>query len=92
MGDFRFKKGDVVRIKDLYWYNKNKDKDGVVEFSTHVFVPGMSQFCGTSGIIDSVFEDQEGNVIYYLEGNEFDWTEEMFESGGPVELEIKLKK
>ena len=88
----KYNVGDKVLIKSLDWYNENKDMGGIVELSTHVFVPGMSQFCGTSGIIDSVFEDQEGNVIYYLEGNDFDWTEEMFEGGGPVEVEIKLKK
>lgn len=84
----KYKVGDKVRIKSLDWYNENKDKDGFVDFSTSVFVPGMSQFCGKIVTIEDVFEEED-DVVYCMEGIDYDWTNEMFE--GLVEEEAKPK-
>ena len=75
----KYKVGDKVRIKSLDWYNENKDEDGIVELSTHIFTPGMSQFCGKVVTIEDVFEDIDDNVVYYIEEIDYDWTDEMFE-------------
>ena len=75
----KYKAGDQVRIKSIDWYNENKNVDGIVELSTHVFVPGMSKYCGMIVTIDDVFEDTDGNVAYYMDGIDWDWTDEMIE-------------
>ena len=85
-----YKAGDRVKIKSLDWYNENKDEDGIVELSTHVFTPGMSQFCGKIVTIEDVFEDTDDNVVYYIEEIGYDWTDEMIE--GLVEEEMPLDK
>ena len=59
----KYNAGDKVRIKSLDWYNENKDENGIVELSTHIFTPGMSQFCGKVMTIEDVFEDDiEENI------------------------------
>lgn len=76
----KYKVGDKVRINSLDWYNKNKGNDGIVEFSTSVFVPGMSQFCGKVVTIEAVFDEgDDDDVIYCMEEIGYDWTDEMFE-------------
>ena len=75
----KYNVGDKVRIKSLDWYNENKDEDGIVELSTHIFTPGMSQFCGKVVTIEDVFENIDDNVVYYIEEIDYDWTDEMFE-------------
>ena len=74
-----YKIGDKVRINSIDWYNVNKDEDGIVELSTHIFTPGMSQFCGKVVTIEDVFEDIDDNVVYYIEEIDYDWTGEMIE-------------
>ena len=86
----KYKEGDKVRIKSLDWYNENKDEDGIVELSTHIFTPGMSQFCGKVMTIEDVFEDIDDNVVYYMEEIDYDWTDEMIEC--KVEEEMSLDK
>lgn len=81
----KYKVGDKVRIKSIDWYNENKDKDGNINLPTHIFIQEMSLFCGFISTIRDVFEDMDGNVIYYMEEMDFDWTEEMIE--GLVEEE-----
>jgi hypothetical protein len=75
----KYNVGDKVRIKSIDWYNENKDEDGIVELSTHIFTPGMSQFCGKVVTIEDVFEDIDDNVVYYIEEIDYDWTDEMIE-------------
>ena len=75
----KYKVGDKVRIKSLDWYNENKDEDGIVELSTHVFIPEMVEHCGTVVTIKDVFEDIDDNVVYYMEDIAWDWTDEMIE-------------
>lgn len=84
-----YKVRDKVRIKSIDWYNKNKDEDGDVELSTHIFVPEMSKYCGTIVTIKDVFEDTDDNVVYYMEDIVWDWTDEMIE--GLVEEEVFIK-
>jgi len=73
--NMKYKIGDKVRIKSLDWYNNNKDEDGIVELSTHVFVPGMSQFCGRVVTISHI------GVDYYIMVEDLVgyWTDEMIE-------------
>ena len=75
----KYKAGDRVRIKSIDWYNENKDENGIVELSTHNFVPGMSKYCGMIATIDDVFEDTDSNIAYYMDGIDWDWTDEMIE-------------
>ena len=84
----KYKLGDRVRIKSLDWYNENKNEYGNVEFSTHVFVPRMSKYCGMIVTIEDIFEDTDGNVAYYMDGIDWDWTDEMIEC--KVEKETKF--
>lgn len=75
-----YKKGDKVRIKSLDWYNENKNEDGDVELLTHVFLPEMSEYCGTIVTIKDVFGDIDDNVVYQMEGGiVWGWTNEMIE-------------
>ena len=84
MDELKYQIGDKVRIKSLDWYNENKDEDGTVELSTHIFTPGMSQFCGKVMTIEDVFEDIDDNVVYYMEEIDYDWTDEMIECRLPA--------
>ena len=77
--ELKFKVGDKVRIKDLDWYNKNKDEYGNIELSTHFFISEMSEFCGKIVTIKDVFEDIDDSVVYYMDEVDFDWTNEMIE-------------
>ena len=83
----KYKVGDKVLIKSLDWYNKNKDDDGIVELSTRVFIPEMIEHCGQIVTIKDVFEDTDGNAVYYMDEIVWDWTDEMIE--GLVEEEVK---
>ena len=74
----KYKVGDKVRIKSIDWYNESKGNDEIVEFSTSVFVPGMSQFCGKVVTIEDVF-DEGDDVVYCMEEIDYDWTDEMIE-------------
>ena len=86
----KYKVGDKVRIKSIDWYNENKDEDGIVELSTHVFIPEMIEHCGQIVTIKDVFEDTDDNAVYYMEEIVWDWTDEMIE-GIVEETTIKIK-
>lgn len=75
----RYRVGNRVKIKSIDWYNKNKDKNGIVELSTHIFTSEMSEFCGKTVTIKDIFVDMDDNVMYYMEEMDFDWTDEMIE-------------
>ena len=87
----KYKVGDKVRIKSIDWYNENKDENGIVELSTHVFIPEMVEHCGTIVTIKDVFEDLDDNVVYYMEEIVWDWTDEMIEGLVEEETEPKFK-
>ena len=75
----KHKLGDVVQIKSLDWYKKNKDEDGWVE-EEHLSSFGfdMSEYCGMKATIASVLDD------YYfidIDNGEWCWCDYMFEDG-----------
>ena len=86
-----FKVGDKVLVKDLDWYNKNKDKNDEVMFSTlgPVFTRRHSKYAGkvmTVGIVSKLGfyvlkEDKEGNL----------WYDEMFDTLVEEEIQPKFK-
>lgn len=52
----KFKEGDVVLIKSLDWYNKNKDENGDVKVTGYPcsFTKTLSEFCGKCFVVDRV--------------------------------------
>lgn len=77
----KYKPGDKVRIKNLDWYNANKDEDGDVPLiqicdSKYTFIADMSCFCGKIVTIDNVsrgsYDIKEDDCCFY-------WTDEMIE-------------
>ena len=82
-----YKAGDRVKAKSLDWYNKNKDKHGVVWTSDEQipFENHMSKWCGKVMTISDVRADHY-TMIEDLIGY---WTDEMIE--GLVEEETKPK-
>lgn len=85
--NMKYKIGDRVRIKNIDWYNENKDEDGIVELSTHVFTPGMPQFCGRVMTISHVGIDYY-TMVEDLVGY---WTDEMIECKMENEFKPKFK-
>lgn len=68
-----YKVGDKVRIKDIDWYNENKDEDGLVEFEFHIFVPGMSKFCGKVLTVADVYTNFYGCETYSMKEDDYEW-------------------
>ena len=77
----RFKVGDRVRIKDIGWYNKNKDKYGTIYTSNgFCFCDDMTKHCGEiMKIIDIIVDPKDSNQGYYIMDNVKKWTDEMIE-------------
>lgn len=75
----KFKEGDVVRIKSLNWYIKNKDKNGnvVVTGYSCSFTKALSEFCDKCFVIEKV-EDTGGIYLNDLPYVFYEW---MFELG-----------
>ena len=72
----KYKVGDKVRIKNLDWYNENKDETDDIECTNNIwFYREMSKFCGKVMTIFFVGVDYytmaEDLVVY--------WTDEMIE-------------
>lgn len=66
----KLKKGDIVRIKSLDWYNNNKDENGNVTVTGYScsFIKVLSELCGKCLVIEKV-EDTGGiylNDIPYI--------------------------
>ena len=93
----KYKVGDRVRIKSLDWYNKNKDKNGNIVFSSKVphfalcvnvrtvFTKDMVKYCGKVVTIENVWTANYSIV----EGTHRDYfTDEMIE--GLVEERTKF--
>ena len=74
MSDFKYKVGDKVQIKDIDWYNDNKDENGFVNCGKHLFYPARSKFCGEIFTISKVFPN-----YYLMSENDYEWTNEMIE-------------
>lgn len=86
MSEMKYKVGDKVLIKNIDWYNKNKDIDGDVLCGDYIFVSYMSVFCGKILTIDVVFED--GTYLMKENTDGFVFTNGMIE--GLVEEEVDL--
>lgn len=86
----KYKVGDKVRIKNLDWYNQNKDKDDNVPLiestnSYYNFIELMRGLCGKVMTISSVKSNYYDMVEDY---GDYFWTDEMIE--GLAEEEIGL--
>lgn len=67
--------GDVVRVKTLDWYNANKDSEGTVTLEYDFeFDEVYSEYCGATLTIIEV-----KNGFYFVDENEYVWTDDMFE-------------
>lgn len=86
----KYEVGDRVKIKDLDWYNKNKDANGDVLcfYDVHKFTKEMSKFCGA---IVTISTNLTGDGEYLIkEDDETDWwTYDMIEC--KVEEETNTK-
>lgn len=76
----KFKEGDVVRIKSLDWYNKNKDEDGNISVTGYdcSFTKVLSELCGKCFVIDKV---ENIRSIIRLNDLPYVFYEWMFEPG-----------
>lgn len=63
----KFKIGDKVRVKDINWYNKNKNKFEEVENGNKPFVKQMSKYCGDILTIIKI----DDNSYYCKEDDQF---------------------
>jgi hypothetical protein len=80
----KYKVGQKVLIKNLDWYNLNKDEDGDVPCNCNIlFLAKNKKYLGTTQTVETVYicEGQYvGNYIYKLKGIEnTDWTDDMIE-------------
>lgn len=76
MSELKYKVGDKVRIKDIGWYNENKDKNGII-------ICGMMPFCGYMschcGKIVTISEILEFGYCIEEDCGENGWTDEMID-------------
>lgn len=72
----KYKVGDKVKIKSLDWYNDNRDYNGNVECGFYYFIEEMTKYCGKILTIGEVYR----NEYELQEGENFIWTDEMFDS------------
>ncbi len=70
----KFKKGDIVRIKSLDWYNNNKDEKGNVSVTGYPcsFTKVLSELCGKCLVIEKV-EDTGGIYLNDLPYVFYEW-------------------
>jgi hypothetical protein len=75
----RYKKGDRVRVRNLEWYNANKNSKGVIILQDwRIFEESMSEFCGKVVTIDSY--SSRGNYYDIKEDGKVNyWSDDMFE-------------
>lgn len=65
------KPGDIVRIKSLEWYKKNKNDKDVVKskYGNDGFYPQMTHLCGTTNTVYKIHDDT--NTIFLKDKNGF---------------------
>lgn len=84
----KYKVGDKVRIKNLDWYNQNKDVSLIESTNSYYnFIEVMQDFCGKVMTISSVNNDYYDMVE---DAGEYFWTDEMIEGLVEEESEKKL--
>lgn len=71
----KYKLGDKVRVKSLYWYNSNKNEDGEITMNDLIFTKEMSKYCGEEFEICSISDD--GYML--LKCTDWCWSDWMFE-------------
>lgn len=72
----KHKVGDIVRIKSIYWYERNKDDDGCFRVDGVVFGKGEVRYCGKTAKITTV------HSTYYdldIDNGFYCWADYMFE-------------
>ena len=72
----KYNVGDKVQIKDIDWYNKNKDENGRVDAGFFLNYD-MSRWCGKIMTILTVYETYYRMDADYF--SQFFWTDEMIE-------------
>lgn len=72
----KFRKGDIVKVKNYAWYLVNRDKEGNVynTDSANLFTNKMSDLCGLKFEIS----DFSGNT-YVTKDNDYNWEDWMLE-------------
>lgn len=73
MSASKYKVGDKVVVKNIGWYNANKNSRGDVGVPC-LFTREMSRFCSTVLTIKRVGWD-----FYYVESNGYSWSDEMLQ-------------
>lgn len=90
----KYNVGYKIRIKDIDWYNENKDANGDVWcfYGVHKFTKEMSKFCGKTVTISMDLTGLTGDGEYLIkEDDETNWwTDDMIE-GLAEETTIKIK-
>ena len=86
MCNLKYKVGDVVRIKSLEWYLKNKDAFGRIYFTIEIkpwyrfkdptvtFYKAMALECGLPMTIAYIHEG-----VYAMKGSKYCWIDDMIE-------------
>ena len=84
------KVGDRVKIKSLKWYEKWKDEDENVNFSSlhHYFSQYMKKYCGT---IVRISKDFGSGLEIHEDYKAFVWQPEFFEEVYPVQEQLSSK-
>lgn len=76
----KYKVGQRVKIKSLYWYNENKDIHGNIECGDALINIKKSQFCGKIVTISSISNVTDTYKIEEDNG-QYIWTDDMIEQG-----------
>ena len=73
--------GEVVQIRSLDWYDKNKDNFGIISKHYGNFTPSMSAFCGRITEIKNISDEYGFKAGYYikLDDKNYIWQDWMFE-------------
>ena len=83
----KYKAGDRVRIKDIDWYNNNKNNKGVIVCGSESFTHPMSYFCNK---VVNIITIQDDCYRILEDDGDWYWTDEMIE--GLAEEETALNK
>jgi hypothetical protein len=86
----KLKDGDIVKVKSLAWYNKNKNKDGKVRIGP-TFVKEMADFCGKKVTIRSFVEKTK---LFRITEDSYGycWSTDFIETEEQLELDFGENK
>ncbi len=84
--------GDRVKIKSREWYEKWKNSEGYVHFSTTdcAFAKGMEGLCGRELTVRDIikYKGSKDGKRWYLSTNDWYFVPEMFEEVYPVQAQV----